>query len=111
MADSPARSREQRRFGRSQVELPVEFTRRDSWDTMPGIAKDVSIGGMFIETVHSVSVGIEVLVRIALPSYVEQLVVPATVRWTSAGGMGVQFGLLGARVTYAITEIARSTGR
>jgi type IV pilus assembly protein PilZ len=108
VADSPARTREQRRFSRSQVDLPVEFTTRDSWDTMAGVAKDLSVGGMFIETTHAVSVGMELVVRIAFPGHGERAAVPATVRWTSADGMGVQFGLLGARVTHAITEIARA---
>jgi hypothetical protein len=42
-------SKEQRDFARSPIHLPLEFTTRDSWDTMPGIARDISLGGMFIE--------------------------------------------------------------
>jgi hypothetical protein len=30
-----------------------------------------------------------------------------TVRWTTKSGIGVQFGLLGARETHTITEIVR----
>jgi type IV pilus assembly protein PilZ len=30
---------------------------------------------------------------------------PGIVRWVKPGSMGVQFGLLGARETYAITEM------
>ena len=101
---------EQRRIPRVPIEVPVEFTTRDSWDTMPGIAKDISLGGMFIETAHTVPVGIEIVVRIALPSQSERFSVPTTARWTSKSGMGVQFGLLGARETHAITEIEREHG-
>jgi DNA-binding NarL/FixJ family response regulator len=36
------------------------------------------------------------------------LLVSGTVRWTSKSGMGLQFGLLGARETYAITEVERA---
>jgi Tfp pilus assembly protein PilZ len=98
---------EQRRTTRVPIEVPVEFTTRDSWDTMPGIAKDISLGGMFIETAHTVPVGIEIVVRMAFPGRSERFAVPTTVRWKNADGMGVQFGLLGARETHAITEIER----
>jgi Tfp pilus assembly protein PilZ len=108
MSQSPARTLEQRRFGRSRVDLPVAFTCGDSGETLSGTGKDLSLGGMFIETNRAVSFGIEILVRIALPGLNEPLVVPAMVRWTCAAGMGVQFGLLGARVTHAITEIVRA---
>jgi hypothetical protein len=30
------------------------------------------------------------------------------VRWTRSDGMGVQFGLIGARETHAITELTRA---
>ena len=30
---------------------------------------------------------------------------PGIVRWVKPGSMGIQFGLLGARETYAITEL------
>jgi type IV pilus assembly protein PilZ len=30
---------------------------------------------------------------------------PAIVRWVTAKEMGIQFGLLGARETYALTEL------
>ena len=33
--------------------------------------------------------------------------IPGVVRWTRPDGMGVQFGLLGARETHAITELTK----
>ncbi len=36
------------------------------------------------------------------------LKLPGVVRWVRDGGMGVQFGLLGALETHVITEIGRS---
>jgi type IV pilus assembly protein PilZ len=37
------------------------------------------------------------------------MALPAVVRWTSKDGMGVQFGLLGARETHEITEFVKAT--
>jgi Tfp pilus assembly protein PilZ len=108
MGDSTARPLEHRRFARSPIGLPVEFTTEDSRETFSGTGRNISLGGIFIETNGPVSFGIEILVRIALPGHREPLVVPATVRWKCADGMGVQFGLLGAWVTYAIIKIVRA---
>jgi hypothetical protein len=37
------------------------------------------------------------------------MLLPGIVRWTKQDGMGVQFRLLGARETHAITEIMRTS--
>jgi hypothetical protein len=34
---------------------------------------------------------------------------PGVIRWMRNGGMGVQFGLLGARETYTITEVVKKS--
>jgi type IV pilus assembly protein PilZ len=36
---------------------------------------------------------------------------PGIVRWTNAHGMGVQFGLLGAKETHTITELVAAHER
>lgn len=84
----------------------MEFTTRGSLDKVPGVSKDISLGGMFVETAFPAAFGAAVLVGFTLPGH-PPLLVSGTVRWTSGSGMGVQFGLLGARETYAITEIER----
>ncbi len=88
------------------IDVPVEFTTRGSLDKVPGVSKDISLGGMFIDTAFPAAFGAAVLVGFTLPGH-PPLLVSGTVRWTSGGGMGVQFGLIGARETYAITEIER----
>jgi type IV pilus assembly protein PilZ len=98
---------EQRPSGRWRVGLPVEFTARDSWQKLPGVALDISLGGMFVETSCPAAFGAAVWTGFTLPGHGEPLLVPGTVRWTSSRGMGVQFGLLGARETRAITETVR----
>jgi Tfp pilus assembly protein PilZ len=74
-----------------------------------GLGKDISVGGMFIETEAPASFGSGIVVRFRLPGHKEEMVMQGVVRWTRADGMGVQFGLLGARETHAITELVRAS--
>jgi type IV pilus assembly protein PilZ len=90
------------------IELPVEFSAQGSGQRVPGIARDISIGGMFIETKSPAAFGSAVRIGFPIPGRGDPLLLEATVRWTGASGMGVQFGLLGARETHAITEVARA---
>jgi hypothetical protein len=101
---------EKRQFQRARIDVPVEFTLRGSELKVPGVAKDISVGGMFIETTSPAAFGSGVRVGLELPGHTGPMLVAATVRWTNASGMGVQFGLLGARETHAITEIVRTAG-
>jgi hypothetical protein len=96
---------EKRRAPRVRIHLDVEFTIRDSFERAMGVANDISQSGMFIETSSPAPFGAGVSIEFEAPARGGATVVPATVRWTSAEGMGVQFGLLGARETYAIAEI------
>src|ERR1700678_2556521 len=97
---------EQRRFPRVPIGVQVEVTSRDSWEKAPGIARDISLGGTFVETAFRATFGVAVLVGFTLPGQ-KPMLLPGIVRWTSERGMGVQFGLLGAQETHAITEIER----
>jgi hypothetical protein len=87
------------------IDLPVEVTVRDSEERAPGVARDISVGGMFIETALSVRFGSAVFVGFSVPGQSEPMLLPAIVRWTKADGMGVQFRLLGARETFVITQM------
>ena len=98
---------ELRRFTRAPLELGLEFTIKTADGRFPGVAKDISVGGMFIQTESPVKFGGEVVVYITLPSDTRELRLPGIVRWTRPNGMGVQFGLIGARETHAITEIVK----
>jgi type IV pilus assembly protein PilZ len=62
---------------------------------------------MFIETASVVPFGTDVTIRVRLPGNKDELTLPGVVRWVRNDGMGIQFGLLGAKETHAITEIAR----
>ena len=101
---------EKRRYARTSIDLPVLFAVKGAASHGQGIGKDISIGGMFIETQDTGTFGAEIVVRVRLrtPSGNDQdFDLPGVVRWVRSGGMGVQFGLLGALETHAITELAK----
>jgi len=105
---------EKRRHARASIDLPVTFVAKkgESQVTGSGNGKDISIGGMFIETdTPGVAFGAQVVIRVTLKTATGSMgdfELPGVVRWVRSGGMGVQFGLLGAHETHAITELSRS---
>jgi Tfp pilus assembly protein PilZ len=98
---------DQRRYARAPIDVAATFSIKGKKDRPSGIAKDVSIGGMFLETATPASFGAEVIVHLVLPGSDDLLSLPGVVRWVRGGGMGVQFGMLGAVETHIITEIGR----
>jgi hypothetical protein len=97
-----------RRYERVPFDGPVEFVAKDSNEAATGRCKDISLGGMYVQTPQALPFGTELVVRIALPGQNAPLSIPAVVRWRRMGeGMGLQFGLMGARETHAITELTR----
>jgi PilZ domain len=104
---------EQRAHPRAQVSVPLLFTVKGQSRERDGVAKNVGLGGMYIETTSAAAFGADITVRVRLPGSDQMLRLPAVVRRVEATGMGVQFGLLGALETHLITEITRpvaSTG-
>lgn len=89
---------------RVQVELGVSCERKDG-PAIAGIAKDVSMGGMFIESSESPAFGTQLTIAAKLGGV--DLKLPGTVRWAKPGGFGVQFGLLGARETHVIAKLLK----
>ena len=102
---------EKRRYARAPIDLPVLFAVKGKDGSASGIGKDISIGGIFIETDAPAPFGSEIIVRVRLrtPSNDQRdFDLPGVVRWVRAGGMGVQFGLIGAVETHAITELTKA---
>jgi PilZ domain len=95
---------EQRRHFRKPVDYAIEFS-HDQGVRSPGICRDFSLGGMAIEATHAAPFGAKVTVYLQLAGIQGVSALPGVVRWTKGNTMGVQFGLLGARETYAITEM------
>jgi hypothetical protein len=100
---------EHRRYQRTPIDLPLEFTHSESKERTPGRATDLAVGGMFVRTSNPATFGAEIVLFVMFPGERRTLELPAVVRWTRPGqGMGLQFGLLGARETHAIMEACHS---
>jgi type IV pilus assembly protein PilZ len=101
---------EKRRYARNPIQLPILFALKGGAEYAEGTGTDVSVGGMFIQTEITAPFGAEIVVRARLKTATgewKDYDLPAIVRWVRTGGMGVQFGLLGAHETHAITELGR----
>jgi hypothetical protein len=100
------RSGGRRRFVRVPLGATVEFSAESDefLFSMEGMGRDISLGGMFIETEILCGFGERIVVHVTLPAHSHPMALNATVRWTCFAGMGVQFGLLGARHTHEIAE-------
>ena len=99
---------DQRRYPRKPVRTPVSVV-GPGGVRLDGHSRDLSVGGMFLEAKPAFAFGTHVHVEIALP-LVGTAKLPAIVRWVTPEGIGLQFGLLGARETHAITAlVARSS--
>lgn len=99
---------ELRRTPRAPIDTAVEFTPKGG-KVVQGRARDISLGGMFVVTEAPATFNGEVSVSITLPGQKSAIVLPGVVRWVGNGGMGIQFKMLGARETHAITEVVRES--
>ncbi len=97
---------EKRVHPRVPINVDVSCERKDG-PAVSGVAKDLSLGGMFIESEQAVEFGTDLTIVTRLPGASGDSRLPAVVRWAKPGGFGVQFGLLGARETHAITSLLR----
>jgi len=98
---------EQRRYARAPIDSPATFSVKGKPEKQDGLAKDISVGGTFIETTTPAAFGVEIILHVTIPGSDAPAALPGVVRWVRDGGMGVQFGLLGAVETHLITEIGR----
>jgi type IV pilus assembly protein PilZ len=94
---------EQRQTPRVPADFHV-YVETDAGDTRSGWAVDIGLGGMFIEIDQVPSYASFVAITIVEP-IAPPVRIPAVVRWTTANGFGVQFGLLGARDTSALVAL------
>ena len=99
---------ELRRFSRAPLALSVEFTVDGGEGRFAGHARDISVGGMFVETTRAPDHNAKIVVHLTFAGQKAPFSLPAVVRWVNTDGMGLQFGLLGARETHAITEVIRT---
>jgi hypothetical protein len=97
---------ESRREQRIHVDLDVEYSLEGSMERHAGRATDISVGGIRIETTTAVPFHAVAVVRLRLPGSARPLALAGIVRWVRGGMMGLQWGLLSARETHLITQLA-----
>jgi hypothetical protein len=107
-ADSPGRERRIASRAQADFVVHIEFAGREAnraW------ALDIGLGGMFIETDDIPDYATPVFVTIGDPLVSPAIRIPAIVRWSTAHGFGVQFGLLGVRETHALLALTAGLTR
>jgi PilZ domain len=95
---------ENRQHPRKSVASEVAF-QLENGSRLAARCRDVSLGGMFIETATPAPYGTPLRVYARLPGLRGEAVIDAIVRWAKPDGMGVQFGSMGARETHALTVL------
>ncbi len=95
---------EKRIHPRVNIELDVVCELEDH-APVTGRSKDLSLGGMFIESSETLPFNTKLTLVTRFPDGEVRL--PSIVRWSKPDGFGVQFQLLGARETHALTKLMR----
>ena len=99
---------DKRRHQRVTLETPLIYTEVGvTQDAQSATARDISLGGMYIASEARPELGRTLTIKLTLPGSRAELTLPAVVRWFSDDGFGVQFQLLGAKETHAITRFAQ----
>jgi type IV pilus assembly protein PilZ len=93
-----------RQHPRKSIETEVAFQVGDG-PRIEARCRDVSLGGMFIETATPLPYGSRLRVYVRLPGLRDEAAIDAVVRWSKPIGMGVQFGMMGARETHGLTRL------
>ena len=92
---------ENRKHPRKELRPPVSYQVGEG-PRVNAVCHDLSLGGMFIETPTPAGFNAKVDVFIQLPGMKGETKIPCVVRWTKPDGMGVQFGMMGAKETHAL---------
>lgn len=98
--------REKRQHQRAVLEVPVRVIPTDGppWETR---SLDISVGGMLLFGESASKIGTEVMLSFELSSKLGLVNMPGYIRWASARGVGIQFGLIGPREVHAIGRLVR----
>jgi hypothetical protein len=95
---------ERRREARVSVPIPVALLLPER---VEGTCRDINLGGMFVEAERVLGYGSRLTVLLRLPGFEHEVAVEGTVRWHDSGGMGIQFGMMGARETAALLDLIK----
>jgi hypothetical protein len=95
---------ERRRHTRKRVDLPAFYQLGGEGERVQVHLADISVGGAYLDKVAAApAFGTEVVLLVTLPDSAE-LKLEAVVRWAKPGGIGLQFGMHGAKETFLLTE-------
>jgi hypothetical protein len=95
---------------RSHVRVPLNVEAQcepKGGQPFSAMTKDISIGGMFLESDAVLGFNTEIVIVLRLPGAKQDSRLPGIVRWVKTGGFGVQFGNLGVLETHLITQLMR----
>ena len=95
---------EERVEQRKGVPIVIEF-QSTGGPRFHGLARNLSLGGAWIETDSPARFGSELLVYMSLPGLPEPAAIRSVVRWSRPGAMGIQFGRIGERETQALMDV------
>jgi type IV pilus assembly protein PilZ len=93
-----------RKHPRKSVQADIAFQAAGG-ERIDARCQDLSLGGMFVETARPLPYGAAVRVFMRLPGLKTETAIDCIVRWSNPTGMGVQFGVMGARDTHGVTEL------
>ncbi len=83
------KSKERREYPRKACSAAVAGA---SWGpTFNGCIKNISAGGVFIETPHAFAVDEEIVLSFTLPGQDEPIKIVGKIVWNVPGGVGIQF--------------------
>ena len=89
---------------RLDVELEVDGARH------PAASRNVSTGGMFIETPLALKVGQRVKLKFAVPAQKDPIATEAEVRWVEQDGAGIRFIGLRVKDVWALGKLLNPSG-
>jgi hypothetical protein len=95
-----------RGHGRLGLELPVACRCADG-RILRGVARDISMSGMFIECRDIAKFGSEMSVRAQLPGQSQEVDLHCIVRWARRGAFGVRFESLNHDASTALARLVR----
>jgi len=103
----------QRAHARYGLRLPVRLVYQER--SIEGESRNLSIGGMFIETPEPIPYGAQVQVFFSVPTHNQEIKANATVCWvektsSSPAGVGVKYGALRAIEVWALNQLFAQQG-
>jgi Tfp pilus assembly protein PilZ len=95
---------EQRRHPRKSCGLPVDGL---AWNSaFKALARNISIGGVFIETRKRFAIDEEIVLIFKLPEHQERIKVVGKIVWNIPGGLGIAFEKVPDRLATMVESFA-----